>query len=118
MSSSKGPWDDSQELTGDNSASGALDLADFAALALRFQSETHGLSLTTETSQEEDGLNSLILDQKSLENFYDDDEDQVPEWADGVDDGAIDDIFERLPTAVEASHVSTSKRSLLLEVNI
>lgn len=98
---------------------GGLDLADFAAAALKFRSDTRGLGLADMGLDdggprvvEEDEMEKLFREQKDAANngmgSLEEDDDE-PEWADA-------DVNEpiQLPTkATETSHV---KRNLLFEV--
>ena len=88
-----GPWDD---VDGDAAVSrvggvgGGLDLADFAAAALKFRSDTRNLGQidsmdgSRALAPEEDEMDRLFREQKdcSIADGLEDDNQDPPEWAD------------------------------------
>ena len=118
-----GPWD-----VVDGTAAGlglrgvgaGLDLADFAAAALKFRSDTRGLGHADSHDSgrrkviEEDEMDLLFREQKeimTLESLEEDDTE--PEWADAYQD----QIVQSVPAATP-SEVSRSKRDMLFEVRM
>jgi hypothetical protein len=108
-------WDDKATNSGDG-GSGMLDLADFAAAALKFQNETQGLTgAGDDYVREEDGLSRIINEQVALDGNDDEDED-LPEWADEGDEVGPSSLARVPEVIVSRSSSSSSKRNLLLEV--
>lgn len=107
IDSSKGLWDD---VTSGNVTNGdGLDLADFAAMALKFRSETKDLGENLESfvNEEDAAMDRLMREQDEILDTVDDGEDNdVPEW-DDVPTNEVD----------YASTGSGPKRSMLLDVS-
>lgn len=118
-----GPWDVVDGGAGGSGLRGVgagLDLADFAAAALKFRSDTRGLGHTDSHDSgrrkviEEDEMDMLFREQKeilTLESLEEDDAE--PEWADAYQEQAIQSV-----PSVTPSEASRSKRDILFEVRI
>lgn len=108
-STKPGPWEG-----GTGGGAGGLDLADFAAAALKFRSEMADMKLTdgegVPGGVEEDMMERLLREQTAaageLGGALEDDDDAVPDWAMDTVSGT-----DSLKTAPQPQ----AKRSLLLE---
>ena len=125
-------WDDVPEGSGGGgsstrTANSAFDLADFAAAALQFQSNTRGMGLTEAAEQEiahrvaeEDPIERLFREQSNAAEdglladvpVADDEDEGLPDWAD--EDDRV--VLTTTRSAGGPNTSSDSKRSLLLEV--
>lgn len=118
-----GPWDvvdGSTAGSGIRGVGAGLDLADFAAAALKFRSDTRGLGHSDSQDSgrrkvvEEDEMELLFREQKEvliLESLEEDDTE--PEWADAYQDQIIQSVPITNP-----SEASRAKRDILFEVRI
>lgn len=116
-----GPWDDVEGSTttpGLKGLGGGLDLADFAAAALKFRTDTRGLGLmdlmdgNKPKIVEEDEMERLFREQKDsvgIESLEDDEGE--PEWAD-----AYLGETTQAPAPTRSSDDSRNKRNSLFEV--
>ena len=117
-------WDDAGSGGGSGAVGGAagLDLADFAAAALKFRSETRNMNLAEmgfddggSHVQEEDAMERLLREQNDALNEVEanDDDKNEPEWADA-------DVNEPIKISGEVPNGgagSETKRNLLFSVN-
>jgi hypothetical protein len=110
IDSTKELWDD--VASGDVTSGDGLDLAAFAALALKFRSDTKDLNLgdyLDDAANEEDAMDRLMREQDSILDTAaadDDDDDDVSEWD--------------IPSNAGGDYESTGsgpKRSMLLDVS-
>lgn len=106
-----GLWD------GGEGPAGGLDLADFAAAALKFRTEMADMKFADEGgAAPEDMMERLLREQTYAANGDEDDEDAMPDWAADNDD-SISTSTLKTGLGVSSAELQqpTAKRSLLLE---